>query len=57
MKITHDTYHRLIEHLEAHAPTDPWAAELLQELEREAKPDYLKEKSIHSETPGKYSVN
>jgi hypothetical protein len=57
MKIPDPTYQRLIEHLQAHAPTDTWAAELLKELEREAKSDYLPEKIIHSEITGKYSVN
>jgi hypothetical protein len=40
IKIPSETYQRLIEHLQAHAPTDSWAAELLKELERTAKPAY-----------------
>ena len=29
-------YQRLVEYLQAHAPTDPWAVQLLQDLEQEA---------------------
>lgn len=35
--IPFETYQRLLTHLEAHAPTDSWAAQLLSELEKETK--------------------
>jgi hypothetical protein len=50
IKIPKDTYQRLIEHFQAHAPTDSWAAELLKELEREAKP-------VHQLPTGSYLLD
>lgn len=37
-QIPRSTYDHLVQHLEIHASTDAWAAAVLQELEKEAKP-------------------
>lgn len=41
IRIKREIYQELIEHLEIHAPTDAWAASLLEKLEADAKPSYL----------------
>jgi hypothetical protein len=41
VQIPRSVYERLLEHLQAHAPTDSWAESLLEELQREVKPAYL----------------
>jgi hypothetical protein len=41
IRLPRSTYQRLLEHLQAHAPTDSWASSLLEELQEEAKPAYL----------------
>jgi hypothetical protein len=41
VQIPRSVYDRLLEHLQAHAPTDSWAKSVLDELQREVKPAYL----------------
>ena len=38
VQIPYSTYQNLLEHLQIHAPTDGWAASLLQQLQKEAEP-------------------
>jgi hypothetical protein len=37
VQIPYSTYQNLLEHLPVHAPTDGWAASLLQQLQAEAQ--------------------
>jgi hypothetical protein len=37
IRIPFEVYQRLLNHLELHAPTDAWAAQLLAELQKEAR--------------------
>jgi|GEM_PF-2858937 len=41
VQMPRSVYDRLLEHLQAHAPTDSWAKSVLDELQREVKPAYL----------------
>jgi predicted nucleotide-binding protein (sugar kinase/HSP70/actin superfamily) len=60
IKIPQSTYQRLLEHLQAHAPTDSWAAQVLSELEQKAKPAYILPSGTYildSEINVEYRVN
>ena len=48
VQIPRSVYDRLLEHLQAHAPTDSWAKSVLDELQREVKPAYLRGKRVIS---------
>ena len=60
IRIPRSTYQRLLEHLQAHAATDSWAAQLLSELEQQAKPAHILPSGLYlldSEVNSEYRVD
>ena len=60
IQIPQSTYQRLLEHLQAHAATDSWAAQLLKELEQKMKPAYILSSGsylLDSKVDAEYRVN
>ena len=60
IRLPRTTYQRLLKHLQAHAATDSWAAQLLKELEQKAKPAYVLPSGsylLSGEDDAEYRVN